>query len=45
MIYKDMVWGARWPCGRASDSGARGKGFDTYLCRVVSLSKDTFTPR
>ena len=20
-------------------------GFDTYLCHVVSLSKDTFTPR
>ena len=27
-----------------SDSGARGRGFDTYLCHVVSLSKDTFTP-
>ena len=36
---------ARWPSGRASDSGARGRGFDTYLRRVVSLSKDTFTPR
>ena len=38
-------WGARWPSGRASDSGASGRGFDTYLRRVVSLSKDTFTPR
>ena len=28
-----------------SDSGARGRGFDTYLRRVVSLSKKTFTPR
>ena len=37
--------GARWPSGRASDSGARGRGFDTYLRRVVSLSKDTFTSR
>ena len=37
--------GARWPSGRASDSGARGRGFDTYLLCVVSLSKDTFTPR
>ena len=27
-----------------SDSGARGRGFDTYLRRVVSLSKDRFTP-
>ena len=35
----------RWPSGRASDSGARGRGFYTYLRRVVSLSKDTFTPR
>ena len=23
----------------------REVGFDTYLCRVVSLSKDTFTPQ
>ena len=27
-----------------SDSGVRGRGFDTYLRHVVSLSKDTFTP-
>ena len=37
--------GARWPSGRASDFGARDRGFDTYLRRVVSLRKDTFTPR
>ena len=30
-------------CGRASDSGARGCGFDPHSgCRVVS-SQDTFT--
>ena len=39
------IWGALWPSGRASDSRARGRRFDTYLCRVVSLSKDTFTHR
>ena len=34
---------ARWPSGRASDSGAIGRGFDPHLGRrVVSLS-DTFT--
>ena len=48
--YQDSMislvsWGARWSGGRVSDSGARGRGFDTYLHRVVSLSKDTFTPR
>ena len=36
---------ARWPSGSASDSGARGWGFDTYLPPVVSLGKDTFTPQ
>ena len=31
---------ARWPCGRASDSGARCRGFDPHSGRpVVSLSK------
>ena len=38
------IAGARWPSGRVSDSGARGRGFDAYLRRVVSLSKDTYTP-
>ena len=37
--------GARWSSGRASDSGAKGRGLDTYLRRVVSFSKDTFTHR
>ena len=31
---------ARWPSGRASDTGARGRGFDPNSGhRVVSLSK------
>ena len=31
---------AWWPSGRASDSGARGRGFDPHSGRrVVSLSK------
>ena len=35
-----LFWEARWPSGRASDSGARGRGFDPHSgCRVVSLSK------
>ena len=34
------VRGQRWPSGRASDSGARGRGFDPHSGRrVVSLSK------
>ena len=40
-----LSMGALWPSGRASDSRARGQVFDTYLRRVVSLSKDTFTPQ
>ena len=38
-------WGARWLSGRVSDSGARGPGFETYLRRVVSLSKTLFSPK
>ena len=35
---------ARWPSGRASDSGAIGRGFDPHSGRcVVSLEQDTFT--
>ena len=37
--------GARWPSGRVSDSGARGRGFETYLRRVVSLSKTLYSPK
>ena len=36
---------ARWPSGRASDSGARGRGFDPHSGRrVVSLSKIHIPP-
>ena len=36
----------RWPSGRASDSGARGRGFDPYSGRrVVSLSKIHLPPK
>ena len=40
-----LTGGALCPIGRVSDYGARGRGFDAYLRCVVSLSKDTFTPR
>ena len=36
---------ARWLSGRVSDSGARGPGFETYLRRVVSLSKTLYSPK
>ena len=37
---------ARWPSGRASDSGVRGRGFDPYSGRrVVSLSKIHLPPK
>ena len=37
---------ARWPSGRASDSGARGRGFDPHSGRrVVSLSKIHLLPK
>ena len=39
------LWGARWLSGRVSDSGARGPGFETYLRRVVSLSKTLYSPK
>ena len=36
----------RWPSGRASDSGARGRGFDLHsVRRVVSLSKIHLPPK
>ena len=38
------LWEARWPSGRASDSGARGLGFDTHSGRRVSFQEqDTLT--
>ena len=37
---------APWPSGRASDSGARGRGFDLHSGRrVVSLSKIHLPPK
>ena len=39
------IWGARWLRGRVSDSGARGRGFESYLRRVVSLSKTLYSPK
>ena len=37
---------AGWPSGRASDSGARGRGLDPYSGRrVVSLSKIHLPPK
>ena len=39
-------WEARWPSGRASDSGVRGLGLDPYSGRhVVSLSKIRLPPK
>ena len=40
-----IVRGARWLSGRVSDSGARGRGFETYRRRVVSLSKTLYSPK
>ena len=37
---------APWPSGRASDSGARGRGFDPHSGRrFVSLSKIHLPPK
>ena len=43
--FSIISWGARWLSGRVSDSGARGPGFETYLRRVVSLSKTLYSPK
>ena len=37
--------GAGWLSGRVSDSGARGRRFDTYRRRVVSLRKTHYSPK
>ena len=42
--YNHFSRGALWLSGRVSDSGARGRGFDTYRRRVVSLSKTLYSP-
>ena len=40
-----LLRGAGWLSGRVSDSGARGRGFETYRRRVVSLSKTLYSPK
>ena len=37
--------GVPWLSGRVSDTGARGRGFKTYPCHVVSLSKILYSPK
>ena len=37
--------GVRWLSGRVSDSGARGREFETYRHRVVSMSKTLYSPK
>ena len=44
-MYLGGWGGARWLSGRVSDSGTRGPGFETYLRRVVSLSKTLYSPK
>ena len=38
-ILISELWGRRWLSGRASDSGARGPGFEPHDRRIVSLNK------
>ena len=47
-FFDTLLYGmeARWPSGRALDSGARGRGFDPHSGRrVVSLSKIHLPPK
>ena len=44
-INKTDLRGARWLSGRVSDSGDRGLGFETYLRRVVFVSKTLYSPK
>ena len=37
-VKKLCGWRAWWLSRRASDSGARDRGFETYLLRVVTLA-------
>ena len=37
--------GAQWLSGRASDSGPRGRGFETYIRRVLSLTMTFYSPK
>ena len=46
VIYNAIITrGARWLSGRVWDSGARGRGFETYHRHVVSLSKTLYSPK
>ena len=45
-VYLNIIWEARWPSGRASDSGARGRKFDPHSGRrAVSLNKIHLPPK
>ena len=45
-VQTEPKFKARWPGGRGSDSGARGRGFDSHSGhRVVSLSKIHLPPQ
>ena len=44
-MASNFFGGARWLSGRVSDSRARGRGFETYRRRVVSLSKTLYSPK
>ena len=44
-FFKETCRGARWLSGSVSDSGARGRGFETYRRRVVSSSKTLYSPK
>ena len=43
-LHEGPGWG-RWLSGRGSDSEPRGRGFETYCRRVVSLSKTLYSPK
>ena len=45
LLLFHVIRGARWLSGRVSDSGVRGRGFETYRRRVVSLSKTLYSPK
>ena len=43
VYFQNLKQGARWLSGTGSDSGARGRGFETCLHCVVSLSKTLYS--
>ena len=44
-VLQYVARGARWLSGSVSDSGAKGRGFETYRRRVVSFSKTLYSPK